>query len=276
MIVPDAPTGLGKVFGRKKHEQALAEAATAHELAVSNWERTCADLAQGNEARQAEHEAREVERLRLLDEAQATYEKECQERSEEAQRQSEAIDQLIANLGYGDPEAVDEYVSIALSNSVYPEHFEVGHEFRFDPVTAELSLRVEIPAPDTLPDTKNHRYVKAKDEISASKLSQKAQKDRYASAVQQVALRSLHEVFEADRRELIQTIALEVGTTSTNPATGLSQWFLFIAVGAERGRFCEIDLRNVVPAATLDHLGAAISKNPFGLVEVQQKGVRST
>jgi restriction system protein len=35
------------------------------------------------------------------------------------------------------------------------------------------------------------------------------------------------------------------------------------------------DLHNVVPAATLEHLGAAISKNPFELVGIDETpGVR--
>jgi len=39
--------------------------------------------------------------------------------------------------------------------------------------------------------------------------------------VHQVALRSFHEVFEADRRGLIRSISLEVGTETIDPATGV-------------------------------------------------------
>src|SRR5690606_25699375 len=96
----------------------------------------------------------------------------------------------------------------------------------------------------------------------------------YANAVHQVALRSLHEVFEADRRGLVKTIALEVGTETSDPATGQQTFLLFVAVGAERTSFLELNLSNVVPSATLAHLGAATSKNPYELVTVDPTGVR--
>ena len=75
-----------------------------------------------------------------------------------------------------------------------------------------------MPSPDTLPpsDTKSYKYTRSSDEITKSTLSQKARKDRYSGAVYQVALRSLHEVFEADRRGIIKTVSLEVGTYTTD------------------------------------------------------------
>ncbi|HSH58432.1 MAG TPA: hypothetical protein VK988_02100 [Acidimicrobiales bacterium] len=85
-------------------------------------------------------------------------------------------------------------------------------------------------------------------------------KQRYTRAVHQVALRSIHEVFEADRRGLIKTVSLEVGTNTTDRATGRAVYVPFVAAAAERDAFLAFDLAAVVPAATLEHLGAAVSK----------------
>ena len=137
-----------------------------------------------------------------------------------------------------------------------------------------MRLRVLVPAPDKVPSTNAYKYAKSADEITSTSLSQKACKDRYAGAVHQVALRSLHEVFEADRHGHIKTISLEVGTETIDPATGKETYVLFVATGAERDAFLELDLANVVPAATLGHLGASVSKNPFGLVAADGSGVR--
>ena len=89
-----------------------------------------------------------------------------------------------------------------------------------------------------------------------------------------MALRSFHEVFESDRRGLIQTISLEVGTNTVDPATGKRVYVPFVIAAAERQAFLAFDLSAVVPALTLDHLGAAVSKNPFGLVSAERAGVR--
>ena len=172
-------------------------------------------------------------RLRL---ERARYAAECAAREAAAAEHNQALDTLNANLGYGAADAVEEYVSLVFANSAYPAHFPVEHDFEFDPTTAELRLRVLVPGPDKVPATSAYKYAKSSDEITSTSLSQKACKDRYADAVHQVALRSMHEVFEADRRGLIKTISLEVGTETIDPATGREAYVPFVAVG-RRARF---------------------------------------
>ncbi len=105
-------------------------------------------------------------------------------------------------------------------------------------------------------------------------MSQKACRERFASVVYQVALRSLHEVFEADRRGIIKTISVEVGSNTADPATGIPTYILFVVVAAERALFLSFDLSAVVPALTLERSGASVSKNPYGLVAAEVTGVR--
>ena len=265
-----APTGILGFFGRKKH----AKAAEAYERALAEWRAELTRLSAVRKAAAEEHAAMEAQRLSVLEVARARYTAECTARDVEAAEHNNMLDELIMNLGYGTADAVQEYLRIVLSNSVYPSHFPVKHEFQFDPATAELQLQVLVPAPDTLPDIKAYRYIKSSDEITGTSLSQKARRDRYTGAVHVVALRSMHEVFEADRRGLVKTISLEVGTETIDPATGREAYIPFVATCAEGDSFLEFDLSSVVPAATLAHLGAAISKNPFGLVPADATGIR--
>ena len=111
-------------------------------------------------------------------------------------------------------------VLVAAEKKQAVERFEIGNTFEFDPATAELRLNTLIPGPDSMPSVKTYKYTMKTDEITTTALSQKASRDRYLTVVQQVALRSLHEVFEADRRGLINTISLELGTETIDPATG--------------------------------------------------------
>ena len=273
---PDPPKGLGGLFGKKNHEKAVAEATAAHENRVAEWQSRLAQNALAREAAASQHADKEAERVAALEVERARYAAECSAREAAAAERNAALDTLNANLGYGAVDAVEEYVSLVFSNSAYPDDFPVEHDFDFDAATAELRLRVLVPGPDKVPATSAYKYAKSSDEITATSLSQKACKDRYAGAVHQVALRSIHEVFEADRRGLIKTISLEVGTETIDPATGLEGYVLFVAAGAERDSFLELDLSNVVPAATLSHLGAAVSKNPFNLVAADASGIRSS
>jgi restriction system protein len=273
---PPAPSGLSSLFGKKKHAEAVAAAEAAHAYAVTAWQVDVQALPAKQAELDAHHSKAEGERVRLLAEERVKYDAECSDRDAEVAERNAELDQLIANLGYGTTEAVEEYVSIVLANAVYPESFPVESEFSFDPATAELSLRALVPGPDKVSNVKDYKYVKASDEITSTTLSQKAQKDRYNDAVQQVALRLLHEVFEADRRGIMKSISLELGTETIDPATGKHVYVPFVAAAAERDTFLAFDLSAVVPAATLGHLGAAVSKNPLGLVPADTRGIRST
>jgi restriction system protein len=271
---PEPPKGL--FASKKKHTIAVEKAEADYAVAHSAWKKRL----EWNEAKRKEaataHEKAERERIVALEKERTRYEAECAAREAEIAKQNAKIDTLITNLGYGTVDAVQEYVSIVLANTVYPEQFPVDHDFTFDPSTAELKMRVLVPPPSKLPDIKAYKYTKSTDEITHTTLSQKACKDRYANAVYQVALRSLHEVFEADRRGLIKSISLEVGTETVNPATGKLAYIPFVAVAADRKTFMEFDLSEVVPAATLDHLGASVSKSPFGLVSADSTGIRTS
>ena len=274
LVVPDPPSGLGKLFGKRKYEGAVEAAKAVHKRALKEWESGCAAADERDREAVAMHAEAEQQRLAALEREQTRYTRACEEREAAAVQQNEQLDELIANLGYGTPDAVQEYVAIVLGNSVYPEQFPVQHTFMFDPNAAELALRVTIPEPKTLPTAKHYKFLKASDEIVSVPLSQKECKDRYARAVHQVALRSIHEVFEADRRGLIRTIALEVATSAIDESTGIRRDVPLVIVGAERDTFMTFDLSAVVPEKTLARLGAAVSSNPYVLLPAERAGVR--
>ncbi|MEH3052697.1 MAG: hypothetical protein PGN13_01635 [Patulibacter minatonensis] len=276
-VEPPAPTGIGKLMGgRKKHEEAIAQARAVHEDALASWQAEVDALPARLDRDVAAWELAESERRRELLNARNAYEAECKRNDQAADAANAQLDALISGLAAGEDEAIEEYIGIVLGNSVYPQRLAVEHEFTFDRELGELELTVLIGPPSIVPDVKVYRYVKSKDEIAATPATKKDMKERYASVVAQVALRTLHEVFEADREGKIGTIALVVATEANDPATGVHQRANLAAVGAARETFLTFDLNNVVPLATLQHLGAAVSKNPFELKTIDgAPGVRS-
>jgi restriction system protein len=270
---PPAPGGM---FGaKKKHAELIALARTDYERAHREWyERNAAIHATFLSALGRREEA-ERQRLAQLQTAEGAYRAECRQREAEAEALNQALTTLINDLAFDVEAAIREYVGIVLWNSVYPEAFPVDHDYDFDLATRELRLRVTVPPPSAVSSVKEYRYVRAKDEITSTALPMKAQKDRYAAAVTQVALRALHEIFQADRSGKIHSIALTVGTEALSPATGLKESVPLVIVAADRETFRRFDLSNVVPQATLEHLGAAVSRSPFDLAPADtSRGVR--
>ncbi len=275
-----APTGKPKKFSlvpgaKKRYAALLAQAQADHDEAVRAWESEVASVPTRQEEKDRAYEAAENLRVQQLEAAKANHDTECEQREAEVAEANRALDELITNLAYGVEDAVQEYVSIVLGNSVYRDSFPVAHEFAFDSTQGELTLKATVPAPSSMPSIRQYKYIKARDEITETALSQKEQRERYANAVAQVAVRTLHEIFEADRTGRIQTISLTVATQTIDPGTGHMTDIPFVAVASDRATFESLELTNVVPAATLAHLKAAVSKNPFALVAIDlSKGVR--
>lgn len=273
---PPAPTGLSGAFGgKRKHADAVATAQVAHQQHVQAWHASNAQRYKDHVAAVDARQKNEAERLVKLAEAEAAYKAECAQREADAAATNAELTKFINDLAFDVEYAIADYVAIVLSNSVYPDAFPVDHEYSFDLASRELTLQANVPEPTAVPSVKEYKYVKAKDEITATQLTAKAQKDRYASAVHQVAVRTLHEVFEADRAGKIHSIALTVGVNTIAPATGQPEFVPLVLVAADRETFNSFDLANVVPVATLEHLGAAVSKSPFDLTPANtSRGVR--
>jgi restriction system protein len=118
--------------------------------------------------------------------------------------------------------------------------------------------------------------VRAGDQITAAEQPQKEQRDRYARLVANMTLRTLHEVWEADRGGIVQSISLIGSVSHVDPATGRDTATPLIALAVDRSTFEAIDLRRVDPAETLKHLGAVVSKNPHALTPITlAPGVRA-
>jgi restriction system protein len=264
---PPQPSGF---FGKKKKLAAAIQSATeTHTAAHRKWEKTVANLRDGYKSALEKHAKGEALRVETLAEEKERFRLEIK-------THNESVESFITNLSYGDVDAIQEYIALVVENSNYPEHFPVCHDFSFDSSTAELSMQVSIPRPRDFPAVKSYKYVKTSDEFRATDLSVAETKKRYCSAIYQVSIRSLHEVFEADRRDLIQTISLEVGTIEKEPATGKTEFLAFVGVSAGKESFMEFDLSGLVPLATLKLLGAAISKDPLNLVSVEVNGIRKS
>jgi restriction system protein len=275
-VAPPPPAGLSKVFSKKKHAEATAEAHAAWEEKHKKWAHRAHTVLSAMNAEALESwKAAEERRENELTEAQELYRRECTERERDAAETNERLQRFKDALAAGDPGAINEYVGVVLGNSAYPASFDVEHEFHFDADLGELTVAAVVPPPTSVLNVKAYKYIAASDEIRETACTQKEQRDRYNGAIAAVAIRTFHEVFESDRQERIQTISLTLQTETINPATGLVENFPFVAAAADRDNFMQYDLRHVDPAETLALMRAQVSKNAFGLKPISlARGIR--
>lgn len=272
---PDRPTGLSaKLGGQRKYEAQLADAHAHYAHAVTYWHEQLNELFARNGATRRTWLTTEFDRLTRLEEAKRDHAIANQQRHKEIQRINTELEQLITDLRRRDGRALEQYVGIVLANSTYPEAFPVDYDYQFIAEDRELAVTVLVPAPEQFPAVKAVRYLKAKDEYTTTRLSATELKRRYNSAIYQTALRTPHEVFEADREGIVDAISLTVAVDTINPATGHERRVPLVQLAVDRHSFLALDLARVEPLETLKHLAAAVSKNPYAAIPLAGQGVR--
>jgi restriction system protein len=274
---PVPPTGISAVFAKKKHAAATAAAQALFAQAHMSWQAAVAQIPQRQLAATQQHQAAESERLRKLADDRRRYDAECDERQRVVDAANERLDDLINRFAASEPDAVEEYIGIVFGNSIYPEVIAANSDidFSYDAELGELSITLVFPPPEAIPATKTFRYVRASDEIVETKLTQKDVTTRYVNLVDNMTLRTVHEVWESDRLGKIGSISLVGGVNHVDPAVGKDVFVPLVALAVSRDDFLEIDLSRITPSETLKHLRAVVSKAPHRLTPIgDMKGVR--
>jgi restriction system protein len=252
-FLPEPLSGVAKfVPGAKaRHELAVAEGETRYVAAV------------------AEHGEREKAREAALAKARADYDEDVAKMRAQAAAQNEEIDDFRRRFDASDPAAIVEYFSLVLDASSYPEEFPKSYRMALVPESKQLVVEYELPSLDAIPTDKQYRYVKARDAIDKTDRPQSWVKAMYSSVVAQTTIRTLHELFEADRQAKTDTVVFNGFVNTIDPATGKPTRPHLVTVRASRQAFLELDLRNVEPLACLKGLNAAVSKSPSELIPVR-------
>lgn len=250
---PPPLTGLQALWPGAKAQHAQADAAAR--------QRYLAD--------KAAHAEREAARQQKLAAAQAKYEHEVARIQARVAAQHAEIDQLQQAFAAGVPEAVITYCSLVLEASTYPDDFPQHAKLAYVPESKQLVVEYDLPSFEVIPAIKIYKYVKSRDEITETTRPDTQCKALYASVVAQITLRTLHELFEADRPGHLETIVFNGYVDSIDRGTGQPIRTCLVTVRTSRDTFLAIDLRRIDPSACLQVLNASVSKSPAELVPVR-------
>jgi restriction system protein len=209
----------------------------------------------------AEWNEREERRKDALAAAEREYEVAAAKRRKEAEPANAEIEAREADFEAGRPDAIVWYFSEVLQTRSYPSGFP--HQFRmaFVPESKQLVVEVELPGYDIIPHAASSKYVKARDAIEPTNRPVTQRKALYASLIAQITLRTLHELFEADRSAKLETIVFNGYMETTDKATGHAVKPHLVTVRTSRDVFTAIDFAKVDPAACLRALNASVSRS---------------
>jgi restriction system protein len=253
-FLPEAPHGLaGLVPGAKRKYQEKVDAAN----------RAFAEAS-------AQHESREAERVEALNRARAEFDAKVADLDATTRQQHADVDQLEANFKDGDPAAVGEYYAALLSSIKQPYEEPDGEpRVAYSRDSHQLAIELELPPFDVVPEVREYKYIKSRDELKPVELPATERRRTYSSLIAQVALSVLRAAFSADHHAVVDTIVLNGHVHTTDKRTGQPIHPCLVTARATRERFDQLNLANVDPAACLRGLGASVSKSPAEMVPVR-------
>ncbi len=241
----EAPSGLSKLIpgSKARFTAALTEADRRYEIAHAEWSKT------------------ERARIAKLEDLKAAHFQELTAfRSKVDQRNAEVDDFRDAYFA-AEPDSIIAYNTMVLERSAYPEGFPQNFSIAYTVASKQLVVEYELPTPAIVPAMVEFRYVKAKDLIEGKPRKAGEIKEVYQDVIAAVALRTIHEVFEADQANCIETCCFNGYVHTVDPATGVDVQPHLISVRTTKERFNAINLARVDKTTCLRNLGAQVSRH---------------
>ncbi len=253
-------TALVPFLAKRAEAAARAEFYAAHE----KW-REREDAAKGT------NEKIYAENLREFEDWQrraAAYE-------ESRVKHNASIEQARTTYQALNPDAILDYCDLVLSRSQYADCFPKEFELDYQPAAKTFVVQYQLPAPEDLPRLESVKFSKVKGDFIESELTKREFEQLYSDVVFQVALRTVHELFEADVVRALNAVIFNGNVTALNAGTGHKEERCILSVCAERTAFDVINLRNIEPRACFESLGGIAgvkmldcrSVKPLGLID---------
>jgi tellurite resistance protein len=241
---------LDKVIG-PLHEKKISEAQTRLQQAMDAWQSICARIGKENDALEADY----LVRMENWKSEKHSFES----------RQATAV--AAANLKQerylaGSAPEVVEFNSEILKRSTYPDYFEKSFDLDYNGANRVLTIECDLPAFADLPKLQSVKYVTSQDSFSEADISDKAAVELYTDFVYQVCLRTIHELIDADVRQVLNGFVFNGYVSATNPATGNVDRACVLALATVPKAVTQLNLARVDPEECFTSLGGR-SSDPF-------------
>lgn len=278
-------TSLGKPKGIKeaKMPEAPDPAATKYQPQLGLLDkifagRKAAKVAAAEKVYAADHDAwikkqRQVETSNAaakeqLDAAKAAF-MEAEALFKAAQEQGNAkVRELAARYQAGEADAVVANVELILNASRYPDWIRKDYTTQYNSETKLLVVDFQLPTHEDIPRLTKVAYIASRDELKESFLSDAEFNRLFDSVIYQLALRTIHEIFEGDTANAIESVVFNGWVTAVNRSTGRDETACIASLQARKDEFMAIDLNRVDPKACFKQLKGVAASKLSGLTPV--------
>ena len=261
-----------KPLKKKKIRQAeilYQEVMTAWKKSVDETNSFNINLKEQHEQKIKEVEEQKQAVYKHFDALEKDWEREKKAYNDSQKEHNETTAKLKENYFSKNADAFIQYCKIVLKNSQYPETFPKDFDLDYNSDSKVLIVEYVLPAPDDLPTLRDVKYITAKKELKESFISETKLSKIYDSAIYKITLRTLHELFEADKAEALEVIIFNGWVNAINKATGKKVSNCIVTIQAKKIEFNEIELSNVDPKLCFKNLNGIGGSKLTSITAVQ-------
>ena len=242
-----------------KEEEAVEESANRLAQAEGRWARAVVEIDE-REASLRAHLESEYQSWKAAEE-------DHRKRQNAVNAEVDALKDAYYGEGANKLAAIDEHAELVLDASRYEDWMEADFDLGFNLDSRMLTVEYGLPARDRMPTLTKVTFVNG--EMREKHLTERQANSLYDSVCYQVAIRTLHELFEADEADAFGAIVFNGWVDAVDPGTGLERRACILSVQAGRDDFLAINLSAVDPRACFKSLKGVAATTLAGMTPVQ-------
>jgi restriction system protein len=180
---------------------------------------------------------------------------------------NEIVDSLKEKYEKGDEDAVEEYCEIVLNNSEYPESFPKEFDIIYSSENKQIVIDYELPPIDKLPTLKEVKFVsKQRKEYH---ITDNHLNTLFDLTVLRICLRTVHEIFEADTANNINSVCFNGIVDGLDKSKGHRVRSCIISLQTTKEEFQKINLGEVDVKSCFKSLKGVGSSKLSGIIPIQ-------
>lgn len=259
---------------KSSKDKKIQESKDAFGRATLKWEHDCLQIDLENEAKKKNYEkqmaefeaAKAIIRKQIADEAKV-WQQEKAAFEDKQEKKNKKVDELKSKYLSCDQSAVLEYCELVLNNSKYPDSFPKSFELDYNPENKILVVDYSLPTIEDLPTLSEVKFVK--NELKEYHISDAQIQKMFDATMYKITLRTIHEIFEADKANAIESVSFNGWVNAINRATGNRENNCILSIQVKKVEFLEVDLAHVDPKTCFKNFKGVGSSKLSGLTPIQ-------
>ncbi|HII92704.1 MAG TPA: restriction endonuclease [Methanosarcina sp.] len=240
-------------LSRKQVEKQKTESNSQFEKDYKQWE--------------DEEKKKDLKYDQMLADYEIAYNEWCKQEETffaEQKANNDRIDQLKKDFELGEVSAIENYFEHSIEDIKLPLDFALEVELEYQIETKMLIVDILLPTVDDLPRLKKITFIKNRNELKESFLSDSVMNAKYDSVIYQTVLVCFNSIFGSDKYGKVESVVINGKVSTIDKATGNHIEPYILSINVKKEDFKILNLSSIDPKAWFrNEKGIAAAKLSF-------------